>query len=102
MQKVYSNPDRLLIGHLAQVLEQHGIECYVKNAFLAGGAGELPPLECWPELWGRDDEDNARATALIESVLQAPESGSEWICPDCGEQVEGQFAACWRCGHRAP
>ena len=28
-----------------------------------------------------------------------PEPGPAWECPKCGEKIEGQFSACWKCGH---
>jgi hypothetical protein len=28
--------------------------------------------------------------------------GSPWTCPKCGESVEGQFEACWKCGTPKP
>jgi len=62
-----------------------------------GGAGDIPPLEAWPEIWV-DAQDKDIAARLIEEILspQAP-APDAWICPDCGEHIEGQFAECWRC-----
>jgi hypothetical protein len=55
MKKVYSSDSFFLIGHLRELLEHHHITCIAKNEFLLGGAGELPPTECWPELWITED-----------------------------------------------
>lgn len=102
MKRVFVSVDFLLVGHLQTVLEQHRIGTLVKNAYLSGGAGELPPTECWPELWVREDEDLARAKEVIRGVLEADLDGAAWTCPGCGETIEPQFAACWRCGAVAP
>ncbi len=51
MQRVYSAHDVMTIGYLQQVLEGSGIECMIRNQYLSGAAGGLPPNECWPELW---------------------------------------------------
>jgi hypothetical protein len=101
MKRVYRSDDRLLVGHLREVLAAQGIACVVRNDYLGGAVGELPPNECWPELWVVDSADWARAEALVAAQL-GPAATTPWICPGCGETVEGQFAQCWRCGHAAP
>jgi len=64
--------------------------------------GELPPTEAWPELWV-EERDFASAQQLLDEFLHEPVSKlPDWICPDCGEHVEGQFSACWRCGAERP
>ncbi len=102
MKRLYRCYDPALIGHLQQVLEQHGFVCFVKNAYLGGASGELPPSECWPELWVEDDADFERARAILEGVLIDDADGEPWRCPRCGEWSEPQFAQCWRCGGPAP
>ena len=99
MKKVYSSDSFFLVGHLRELLEHHHIKCIAKNEFLFGGAGELPPTECWPELWIAEDFQYEKARELVEGFLASgAEPGSEWPCPECGESIEGQFTACWRCG----
>ncbi len=60
--------------------------------------GEIPFTECYPELWVVDDEVFPRANSLLQQYL-APESDHlpGWRCRKCGEEVEGQFNACWHC-----
>lgn len=98
MKRVYVSADGLLVGHLQTVLEQHHISCMVKNMYLQGAVGELPAHECWPELWISDDADFELARNLIANVLEDDPAASPWICPQCGERIEGQFAQCWSCG----
>ncbi|NIM29348.1 MAG: DUF2007 domain-containing protein [Gammaproteobacteria bacterium] len=104
MKKVYSSDSFLLVGHLRQLLENEHIACVTKNEYLLGGAGELPPTECWPELWIVEDAQYDKARELVEGFLSTSAgSALEWSCAECGERLEGQFTACWRCGApRAP
>lgn len=102
MKRVYTSSDLLIVGHLAEVLKHRHINHIVRNLYLIDGAGELPPTDIWPELWV-DDEDYELARCLIDEVLDnrsAPPPA--WVCPGCSERIEGQFAACWKCGTLAP
>lgn len=98
MKKVHSAENSVELGFIKGMLEQDGINCLVKNQNLSGALGEIPPLECWPELWVCDDRDFALASKIVDTAL-APSSGNNlpWLC-GCGESIEGQFTACWSCG----
>ncbi|MGD8430515.1 MAG: DUF2007 domain-containing protein [Ectothiorhodospiraceae bacterium] len=99
MKRVYTSADPLIVGHLENVLKRQGIACFVRNRYLAGGVGELPPTEVWPQLWVEEDRDEAAARRLIGEVMgEVGEPGPPWRCPRCGESIEGQFAECWNCG----
>jgi Putative prokaryotic signal transducing protein len=86
------------VVHFRNLLEQEGILCLVKNEQLSGGVGDIPFLECLPELWVARDEDYAEALELIAETKAEKAPAREWLCRSCGETNEGQFAACWRCG----
>ncbi len=102
MKTVYSAPHIALVSLMKNVLEGQGIECWIRNEFLAGAAGQLPPIECWPELCVGDDVA-AEAEAIVENALSCdPEPLKSWKCPSCGEDVEGQFTECWKCGKSRP
>lgn len=102
MKKIYSSDNYLLVGHLRQLLENHHIRCIAKNEYLLGAAGELPPTECWPELWVAEDFQYEKARELVESFLAEVPDGGPWECAACGERSEAQFTACWRCGAERP
>ena len=81
-----------------------------------------------PSVWVADDGDAERARSVIETEHGRPnpthcekcgydlqglseprcpecgqpftrvEAGPPWTCPQCCEQVEGQFTQCWKCG----
>jgi len=96
-RKVYTAESVIEIAHLRNVLESAGIACEVRNDRLGGVVGEIPFVECWPELWVRHSGDVLRARGLIDDALR-PASGAEtWVCPGCGERIEPQFTQCWRC-----
>lgn len=103
MKRVYSSDNPLIVGHLKQVLEANHIACLTRNEYLLGGAGEIPPIECWPEIWVIEDFQQEKARALVESLLAlGAEGGTDWRCSRCGEALEGQFTACWACGADRP
>ncbi len=99
MKKIYTSPDRIVVFHLKNILESYNIDCIVKNEFLAGAAGELPPHECWPELWVRENDQYDNAIKILEKVWNSDNiTQPSWTCTRCGEKLEGQFTACWQCG----
>lgn len=99
MKKVYSTQLIPLAGHVKEILEGQGIECIVKNDFLAGAAGELPPIECWPEVWIMEDAQYNEAMAIVAAATVSDKASAEsWTCPRCDEKLEGQFTNCWNCG----
>ncbi len=103
MKKVYSAQDTLMVGHLKNVLEIHGINCVIRNMYLAGAAGELPLIECWPELWVVDDLRYSEAQLVLKETLAPLELVRKpWRCAKCGKVIEGQFTECWNCGNIRP
>ncbi len=96
MAVVYSSPNFLLVAHFRALLDSRGIPSRIRNEFLAGAAGELPPLDCWPELFV-EPRWEARARQLITAARHDAPRAADWACPDCGELIEGQFTACWNC-----
>jgi len=87
--------------HYANVLQAAGIACEVRNLSLGGAIGDIPWLECSPQLWLRHGPDEAFARALLDE-LQQPTDAPSWGCRHCGEVIEAQFAACWNCGLARP
>lgn len=98
MKRVHVSEALAEVVHFRNLLEQADILCFVKNEQLSGGVGDIPFLECLPELWVARDEDYDRAVELIAEVRAERPAAREWTCRACGETNEGQFAACWRCG----
>lgn len=98
MKRVYSNEYGLAADYIKNILQQEGIDSVIKNHNLSGGVGELPPIECWTEVWILQDTDYSRACGIIADVLkESARSGEPWVCA-CGEKIEAQFTDCWHCG----
>jgi len=101
VKRVASHESLAYLGHLRNVLEQSGIACLIRNEQLSGALGEIPFLECLPELWVVRDDQLGAAESLLEELRNADAAATPapvWRCASCGELNEGQFAACWHCG----
>ncbi len=91
--------DSIEVGVLRSLVENEGIPCVIRNEYLSIATGELPYQESLPQLWVLNDADYPRACEVIEEWRRSSaETHSQWICPDCGETIEGQFSSCWKCG----
>jgi len=98
VKRVFRHDSRAEVGLLRGLLEHAGIVCITKNEQLSGALGEIPFLDCQPELWVVDDADEVRADAIIKAHYRRSDYHADWRCRACGEVNEGQFAACWSCG----
>jgi hypothetical protein len=96
MKRVFRAASLLQVAHARNVLVSAGIECEVRNQYLAGAIGELPMMETWPQLYV-DEVDEKRALRAL-AIAASPVAGSPWVCEECGERLEPQFTSCWRCG----
>ena len=102
MRKVHTAESIVEIAHLRNLLESEGIACVVRNDRLGGIVGEIPFLECWPELWVVQTVNYLKAKSVVDEVLRASTPSAAWRCQGCGETIEGQFALCWSCGAAPP
>lgn len=99
MKKVYASEDRLMAGHIKNLLESNDMNCIMKNEHITCGAGEIPLNECWPEIWITDDSQYEVAKKIVKNALHGKaESGPSWKCPTCEEEHDHQFTECWSCG----
>ncbi len=96
MKRVFRGPSLLQVAHARNVLLAAGIASELRNQYLVGALGELPMLETWPQLYV-DDVDEHRALKALK-LAATPSGGAPWTCENCGEGLEPQFTACWRCG----
>lgn len=101
-QEVYLAADPVNAEIVKDLLVERGIAAHVRNQYLWGGMGELP-ANLYPQVWIEDPADYERARQIVVAFEKGPiESGRAWLCPGCGETVEGQFNACWHCQHPRP
>ncbi len=98
MKKVYTHENRMIVLNMKNVLQGEGIETVVVNEFAAGGAGDLPTFDTWPELWIEDESKLSQAQAIVEDILAGTETDA-WFCGKCREKNDSTFRICWNCGH---
>ncbi len=100
MKKVYSNSNQAAIAIVRDLLAQQDIESKVLNENTAAVLGEIPFLRATPEVWVRD-EDGEQALTIVERFESGETRESlarpAWTCPECSEQIDGQFTECWNC-----
>ena len=97
MKRVYSHPNSMMVGSMAGLLEQSGIESEMRNDILGGASGEIAPGETWVELWVKDASQADRAIQIIQESMQQAE-GEDWQCTRCDESNPASFDTCWKCG----
>ncbi len=98
MKKVYTHENRMIVFNMKNVLQGEGIETVVVNEFAAGGAGDLPTFDTWPELWIEDETQLAQARSIVQEILSDDGSAARF-CRKCGEQNEAAFRVCWNCSN---
>jgi hypothetical protein len=101
LRKVHTADSVVEIAHLRNLLEAEGIACIVRNDRLGGVVGEIPFVECWPELWVVETGNYLKAKSIVDEVLRPGPAAAAWLCAGCGETIEGQFDVCWNCGAAA-
>jgi hypothetical protein len=95
-------------AHLVKgLLESRDIPALVRGESLFGTRGETPvTADSLPSVWVTDDTQAEEALAILKAhrtgVDDVVEAGRPWTCPACGEAVESQFSACWKCGADRP
>ena len=98
MKVVFSSLNLVELHHLKNLLESAGIRCRIQRELLARLAGEIPFPECAAQLVIERAEDRERAEEIVRDFGRPARPGPPWTCAQCGERLEGQFTACWKCG----
>jgi hypothetical protein len=98
MIKVFENFDFSRVGQMQSLLESHDIKTFIKNQYGSSVMGEVPFVEVVPQLYVLEEKDLARAKQLLQLDLPVDEPEEDWVCAECGAEVEGTFARCWKCG----
>ena len=68
MKIVYSASNFSIVSIFKHILDEHRIRSWIKNEFLSTGIGEIPPIECWPQLCVNDN-DFLEAKRIIDEAL---------------------------------
>jgi hypothetical protein len=96
--KVFENFDFSRVGQMQSLLEAHGIATFIRNQYGSSVMGEVPFVEVVPQLFVLRDEDYDRALELLRLDLPADDSRGDWVCPECGVDVDAPLGRCWKCG----
>lgn len=97
MKKVYSTEILANAWNIRNVLQQHDIEAEVRNENLFSVSGEVPFIECMPEVWVQTLYAARAEQIIAQTQGPAEEEGPDWHCLACGESNASNFAVCWNC-----
>ena len=100
VKRLTSAPNLALATLWADLLSHDGVPTTVQRQYASSIAGEVPPDQTLPELWVRDDAQLEQARALLHQLRNPPVR--HWLCPGCGERIDGPFEQCWKCGAVMP
>ena len=98
MKRVYTADSVAMAWHIKNVLEFHDIDATVRNEALLSLAGEVPFVECQPEVWVLNDLNYLLAEKLIKEIEGGSVvEGDDWNCRNCHESNLSSYAICWNC-----
>ena len=97
MKKVYSTEILANAWNIKNVLEQHDIEAVIKNENLFSVSGEIPFLECMPEVWVKPLFFVRAQQIIAELEGSSEDTGPDWTCAACGESNLSNYFVCWSC-----
>jgi hypothetical protein len=96
VKEVYSNPDFTRVGYYKSVLNEAGIENFIRNESIYNMV--VVPGAAMPSLCVADESDYERAVSLLVNFEYSPVViGADWHCEHCHESVPASFASCWKC-----
>ena len=106
MKRIYGARDSTEAEFVRGLLEAEEIRAIVQGSVLEAARGDIPFTDAsLPSVWV-NDEDVERATPVVDEFRRGgpgvTQSHVAWVCPNCGETLEGQFTACWHCGAQKP
>ncbi len=104
MKEVYSYYDFARVGYYKSILEEAGIQCFVRNQNADFGVMGAALTDAIPSLCVLDPDKAAIAKQIIaahefpqDEVVNIP----AWKC-SCGEEVPEGYDSCWSCGKDHP
>jgi ribosomal protein L40E len=96
MRRLFLASDLIEAHLLEAMLQERGIQSFIKNQDLQSGVGELPFVEMWPEVWLNHETDFDIAQIVLNELMSKRQSDG-WCCLQCHERNPGTFELCWRC-----
>jgi Putative prokaryotic signal transducing protein len=102
MKKLYAASDLVDANLLLASLRERGISAHVRGEHLWQMRGAIPFTDALPTVWIDHDDEEPLAREVLAAHALRPPPGPDWGCPSCGEEVDGHFEACWKCGAERP
>lgn len=97
MQRIHTTENPTEAHFVKGLLESRGIAALVLEEGMIGD---------FPSVWATVDADFEMAQKVVSALVDTKSfddtKRQEWLCPNCREQLELQFLACWRCGMSRP
>jgi len=82
-------------------LEHEGIPVAMQQQ--TGGVVMYAPVPMAALYVNRSDKEDAQIVMDAHALdVQTEEPGQPWTCPNCGEEIDGEFDLCWNCGAERP
>ena len=101
MIRIYSAADTADAQLVYNLLTDRDIKAVVLGDNLWGARGELPlNAVTAPSVWVNEPDVERARELVVEYEKHVESTAPAWQCTGCGEQVEGQFTACWKCGRQ--
>ncbi|MEX0738959.1 MAG: DUF2007 domain-containing protein [Pseudohongiella sp.] len=97
MKLIYTHDNIVVLHSVKNILALNGIESFVKNEHTIPVGANHGINNTFLELWLRDDRDDEKAAAIIESEIENQNPKDAWTCSGCGEENDGSFDVCWKC-----
>jgi hypothetical protein len=84
-------------------LAGYGFDCTIQGEHLVGvrGEGAAYDVDSLPSVWVPEHQAE-RAMRVVADAAGGPSEAGDWVCPNCDEEIEGQFTDCWQCGTARP
>ena len=104
MREVYTARDVVDARLMKQLLESRGMRAVARGEPLSILGISITLGRVFPSVWV-EETDFERARQIVDDFNRSLEREQEedanaepWKCPQCGEDLEGQFRECWSCG----
>lgn len=101
MTLVYTHENLTLVVNVSTALQNAGIKTQIKNQYAAGGRGEIPCFETWPEVWVASRFQVKQAKEIVAQIT-LESTQPDWQCTHCTELNGAAFDFCWHCDSPKP
>ena len=97
MYEVFRDWDSAKVGLVDQLLKSEGFNTALRN-WTGSNITSIPIPDMFPNVCVLTREECVRARKIVTDYFDAqPKAMQEWLCPNCGEKVDGVFSECWAC-----